>query len=276
MSYAPNPDPVATRIRWSRVRPGGLSVPILTLREDHGQMGAGGSGARLVTCSDGERWVMKSPILGGQRHPFFCLNEAIGGLVGHRLGANVPEVAVVELTLEQVQTYDAAAAAASRFVVATRLIEPAEPLSPDTAVRAEKGEVAGLVALDALIANTDAKEEHVLAYREDADDDRWRLAAIDRGHSLAMGSNLASFASDAPAAPPVPLLAQQIAAADLARWVEKARAVRREEFLEMVRVLPGTWVVEPDGAETLADALFQRAQDLDRVLAPHFHPTDNV
>ena len=43
-------------------------------------MGGGGSGARLVTCSDKQRWVMKSPILGGQSHTFFCLNEAVTGL----------------------------------------------------------------------------------------------------------------------------------------------------------------------------------------------------
>jgi hypothetical protein len=239
-------------------------------------MGEGGSGARLATCSDGNRWVLKSSIFGGHTHPFFCLNEAVGALLGRRLGVNVPDVAVVELSQEELRAYNTQAPSTSRFVVAIRLIDPAEAVSPDTAALADTGEIAGLLTHNALISNTDAKEEHVLAYREDDDSDTWRLAGIDFANSLAMGPSLSSFDPDGPALPPVPLLAQHITGADVAKWVEAAREIRRDDFLEIVHVLPGTWVIEPEGAETLADALFRRAQGLDRVLSPHFGPADTV
>jgi hypothetical protein len=270
-----DPATPTTSTRSSR-RPGGLRIAALALREDHGRMGGGGSGARLTTCSDGQRWVLKSPIFGGQSHPFFCLNEAVGSLVGRRLGVNVPDVAVVEFSQNQLHAYNAQAPSTARFAVAIRLIDPAEAVSPETASLAHRGEVAGLLTHNALISNTDAKEEHVLAYRDDEDDDRWRLAGIDYAHSLAMGPSLSSFDPTTPAPQPLPLLAQRVTAADVAPWVEAARAIRREEFLEIIQVLPGTWVVEPDGCETLADALFKRAQTLDQVVSQHFGAVDTV
>jgi hypothetical protein len=211
---------------------------------------------------------MKASYFGGQQHRYLCLNEALCGQIARRLGVTVPDVAVVYLTLEQAQTYKPDAGEPERYVVASRLIERAEPLSPASAAGAETSEIAGIVAFDALIRNTDRNEEHVLAQRRA--DDGWKLWAIDHGHTLATADTLTgSFDHLQPPIPPIALLRQQIGSDDVRPWCESAAALPRLEYKKMVDALPGPWVVEPDAPDTLADILFQRAQNLAQLLAPH-------
>jgi HipA-like protein len=221
-----------------------------------------------MVAGDGSRWVMKANYFGGQHHRYLCLNEALCGQIARRLGVSVPQAAVVQLSPDQAQTYKADASEPDRFVVASQLIEPAEPLSPASAAGAETGQVAGIVAFDALVRNTDRKEEHVLAQRRE--DDGWQIWAIDHGNTLATADTLhGSFDELQPAQQPMTLLRQQIGTDDVAGWCETAATVSRLEFKQMVDALPGAWVVEPDASETLADILFARAQNLGQLLAPH-------
>jgi hypothetical protein len=245
----------------------GARIPVFSLVQDHGPMGAGGSGARLITASDGNRWVMKSPILGGQTHRFFCLNEALCGLVGKRMGVNVPDVAAIELTTGQLRAFSASASETERFAVATRLIEPAEPLTPATAVAVPRASRAGIVTLDALVTNSDRKEEHLLAHH--TDDGDWDVTSIDHGHTIAMGDALSAVDPHAAVASPLPLLAQGLTSGDVSPWIETAQGVTRVEFKQMVGAAPAAWVVEPDGDEVLAEVLTARARNLAHSLSPH-------
>jgi hypothetical protein len=243
-------------------------LPTIELAADVGPVGSGGSGAHFIAASDGTRWVMKANYFGGQQHRYLCLNEALCAQIGRRLGVNVPDAAIVYLTLDQAQTFKPGVGEPERFVFASRLIEPAEPLSPASAAGAETTEMAGIVTLDALVRNTDRKEEHILAQRRS--DDGWRLWAIDHGHTLATADTLkGTFDPLQASVPPIALLQQHVGREDVRPWCESAAAVPRVEYKKMVDALPGAWVVEPDAPETLADILFARAQNLAQLLAPH-------
>jgi hypothetical protein len=244
------------------------ALPTIELGADGGLVGAGGSGAHYITATDGSRWIMKASYFGGQQHRYLCLNEALCAQIARRLGVTVPDVAVVYLTLDQAQSYKPDAEEPERYVVASRLIEPAEPLTPASAAGAETSEVAGIVAFDALVRNTDRKEEHVLAQRQS--DDSWKLWAIDHGHTLATADTLkGSFDPLKAPVAPIALLRQQIRLDDVQPWCDSAAALPRLEYKKMVDALPGPWVVEPDAPDTLADILFKRAQNLAQLLAPH-------
>lgn len=253
-----------TSITWTTA----VGLPTITLSADRGPVGTGGSGARYMVANDGSRWVMKANYFGGQQHRYLCLNEALCCQIARRLGVSVPQAAVVQLTLDQARVYKADANEPDRFVVASELIEPAEPLSPASAAGADSTQVTGIVAFDALVRNTDRKEEHVLAQQRE--DDGWHLWAIDHGHTLATADMLrGSFDELQPALEPMTLLRQQISADDIEGWCDTAATVSRVEFKQMVDALPGPWVVEPDAPVTLADILFARAQNLGQLLAPH-------
>jgi HipA-like kinase len=248
-------------------RAGGVRIAVFSLVQDHGAMGGGGSGARLITASDGNRWVMKSPVLGGQKHRFFCLNEALCGLVGKRIGVNVPDVAAIELTTEQLRAFSATAFETDRFAVATRLIEPAEALTPTTAIAVPKASRAAIVTFDALVTNSDRKEEHLLAHNTDSEE--WDVASIDHGHTIAMGDALTAVNAQAPIAQPLPLLVHGLTSDDVSPWIESAQGVTRVEFKQMVAAAPAAWVVEPDGDEVLAEVLTARARNLAQSLSPY-------
>jgi len=244
------------------------------LRDDHGSIGAGGSGARLITASNDAKWVMKAPIFGGQSHRFLCLNEAVCGLIGRLIGANVPDVAVIELTTEQLESFKPAARETERFAVATGLIEPAEALTPDTASQVPVSEVAPVIVLDAWVNNTDRKEEHVLVHQDESED--WHVTAIDHGHTIAMGDTLVDALLPETPQQPFPTLASRVTDQDLEPWIRRAQSVPREDLVAIVEALPSSWVVEPDASAVLADALVVRAKNLKRVLAPVFFAADNL
>jgi hypothetical protein len=253
-------EPTAT---WTWT-PGTTLVPAITMTQDLGRMPGGGSAARLILGSDGDRWVMKSHVFGGQVHRFLCFNEALSGQVGCRLGVNVPEVRAVRLTTEQLHGYNAGSVETDAVMVASRLIEPAEALSPSVAEVANRAEMAAITVFDALVWNTDRKEEHILAH---AHGSGWRLYAI----GMAMGDNLAgALDPTASATPPVQLLREHLDPSDLEPWLDRAAQIRRSEFADMVHSLPFEWVVEPDAAESVADALFARVRSLQPALAAHF------
>src|SRR5205823_6448156 len=93
-----------------------------------------------------------------------------------------------------------------------------------SAAGAETSEVAGIVAFDALVRNTDRNEEHVLAQRQP--DDSWKLWAIDHGHTLATADTLkGSFNALDPPAAPISLLRQQIRLDDVRPWCDLAAAL---------------------------------------------------
>jgi hypothetical protein len=248
--------------------PGSSTLPRIHLAQDHGRMPGGGSGARLISDKDGVRWVMKSHVLGGQQHGYLCLNEGLCGQVGRRLGLNVPEIRAVELTTDQLATLNAAANEADSIMVASRLIEPAEPLSPTAAADVSSTDLAGIVVFDALIWNTDRNEEHVLAQLQD---ERWRIFPIDHGNALAVASTLAGALDPLqPAHPPISLIRDRLTSDDLDEWIDRAQDITRKEFADMVHSMPHEWVTEPDAVDTLSDALFARAKQLKPALNPHF------
>src|SRR5436309_2575788 len=104
---------------------------------DGGYVGAGGSGARVMTAPDQTKWIIKSHFLGGQQHRYLCLNEAVTAQLATRIGVAVPTPAVLELTAEQLASFSTTASAADRFMYATAYIEPAEVLSPSAAAEAD-------------------------------------------------------------------------------------------------------------------------------------------
>jgi hypothetical protein len=112
---------------------------------DGGPVGNGGSGARYITGTDGARWIMKATFFGGQAHRYLYLNEALSAQIAWRLGVAVPDVAVVELSPEQLGTFCSIAPESERYVVASRRVEPAEALSPATASEARRSERAGII-----------------------------------------------------------------------------------------------------------------------------------
>lgn len=236
---------------------------------DENRIGPGGSGARFITADDGNLWVMKANFLGGQQHRYLCLNEALCALIAYRLEVSVPECAVVVLSQQQLLSYKPDGVPSESFVFGSRVVEPVEPLSPEVASLVDPNQAAAIITLDALVRNTDRKPEHVLA-QLDLDGD-WKLWAIDHGHTLATADTVhGQFSAEQETVPPLDLLRQRTTSDDLRPWIERAESIDRHEFKRMVDGLPGPWVVEPDAADTLADALFQRAKALPRLLAPHF------
>lgn len=246
---------------------GAPSLLAISMAVDEGPVGAGGSGSRYIRSPEGDRWVMKSHVLGGQEHAYLCLNEAVAFQLATRIGANVPRAAVVELSLEQLEVLEPSASPSARFMFASEFITGAEALSPSAASAVDPVELAGIVALDAVARNTDRKPEHVLARERGG---AWDAFAIDHGHSMAVASTLSAFTASEPMVAPMPLLQQHIGRADFGRARDAAGAIERREVVAMVEGLPTPWVIEPDGSATLADVLMVRLRDLDRLLAPHF------
>ncbi len=243
------------------------------MASDGGPVGNGGSGARYITATDGSQWVMKATFLGGQAHRYLYVNEALTSQVAHRMGMAVPELAVVELSTEQLEAFNSTAPETARTVVATRLIEPAEPLSPATATASSRLDRAGIITLDHISWNTDEKPEHVLAQRSGG---TWKLWPIDHGHTFAVADSLTgSVDPDRPAVAPMPLLAGGVALGDTEMWIDAAESIRRSEFYGMVQQLPAAWVVEPDAPDILADALIARVRTLRAGLAQHLPETHN-
>jgi len=241
----------------------GTAVPTIRtihLDADGGPVGAGGSGARYITATDGTRWVMKATFLGGQAHRYLHVNEALTAQIAHRMGICVPELAAVELTDDQVRGFSVVASPTTTSAVATRLIDPAEPLSPETASAAPVADRAAIVTLDYLSWNTDEKPEHILAQHTS---NGWRLWPIDHGHTFAVADTLADHVDPArPAPPPMALLAQDLSPTDLEPWIVAAESIKRREFYSMVQQLPPSWVAEPDAADILADALIERVRHM--------------
>jgi hypothetical protein len=211
---------------------------------------------------------MKSHILGGHPHRYLCLNEGLCAQVGYRLGVKVPEVCAVELTAAQLQTFNAGAVETDSILVASRLIEPAEALTPASASELAPEDLAGIYTLDTLVWNTDRKEEHILVQETD---DGWDAYAIDHGNALAVGDSLSgSLDPTQQALPPFPLVQPLITSRHLEPWVERAQEISRKEFADMVHSLPPWWVIEPDAVDTLADALHARARELKSAMTQHF------
>lgn len=237
--------------------PGLTSVEFGT---DGGYTGAGGSGARYMTAPDGTRWVVKAHFLGGQAHRYLCMNEAVSSQIAVRLHVPVPTPGVLELTEAQLRSYSSTASIADRYVFASELIAPAEPLSPTAAAGADPSELAGIAVLDALICNIDRKPEHILAQRENVDE--WDVWAIDHGHSFAVSDTVTGLAVDQPTPPPIPMIAPFITMETAEPFIAAAEAIPRSEFAAMVNGLPAPWVLEPDAGETVADVLAGRARQL--------------
>jgi HipA-like kinase len=239
------------------------------MARDGGQVGQGGSAARYITGTDGGQWIMKAAFFGGQTHRYLYLNEALSAQVGWRLGVAVPTVAVVELDPEQLQTYSATVPESSRYVIASRRVEPAEALSPTTAAAAARSERAGIAVLDAIVWNTDRKPEHVLAHR--GTDGEWHLAPIDHGHTFATADTIVGHLDPNASMPGRDaLLHEGLTSADLLPWIEAAEDISRQEFYDMARSLPAPWVVEPDAPDALADALFARVRRVAEALPSSF------
>jgi hypothetical protein len=211
---------------------------------------------------------MKSYVFGGQRHRYLCLNEAVCAQLAIRAGISVPQPAVVELESSQLEAIAAGAQATDRFAFASELIEDAEPLSPSVAAAADRGQLAGIAVLDALVRNSDEKPEHILARLED---EEWDVLPIDHGNTLAVSDTLSSFRADEPAAPTLPLIAAQISWTNVEPWLDRFAGIERSEFQAMVDGLPAPWVVEPDAAPTLADVLHERVRLLPDLLKKNLH-----
>ena len=223
-----------------------------------------GEAARVMTADDGSRWIAKSHVFGGQTHRYLALNEALCAQVALRIGVQVPEAAIGELSDEQLAAIAPTAPTSARQVFASRVVDGAEALSPEAASASSVSQMAGIIVLDALVWNTDRKEEHVLT--QPLGDGTFTLWAIDHGHTLATADSLAGVLNvDQPPVAPPSLLADRVTTADLEPWVDAAQAITKREFASMVEPLPPAWVVEPDAAESLSHALYGRA----RVLRDH-------
>lgn len=243
------------------------------METDGGPVGNGGSGARYMTATDGSQWVMKATFFGGQAHRYLYANEAVTAQIAHRMGVAVPELAVVELSEEQLRKFSSTAPETARTIVATRLIEPAEALTPPTAAASTRLDRAGIITLDYISWNSDEKPEHVLAQRENGS---WKLWPIDHGHTFAVADTLTgNLDPNRPTSPPMPLLAQGVTLGDAQIWIDAAQSIQRSEFYGMVQQLPAAWVVEPDAPEILADVLVTRVRDMKTGLAQHLPESHN-
>jgi hypothetical protein len=235
--------------------------------EDGGPVGGGGSNPRYITDEEGRKWIMKATFLGGQDHAYLRLNEGLCALLSRRVGAPVPDAAVVELSIEQLEGFKLGAAASERLAFASRLIEPREALSPETAASCPRSRLAAIVALDALVLNTDRKPEHVVVQESDG---AWQPWAIDHGHTLATAHTLAGhFDATQPCLPPMDLLKHNVSVADLEPSVEAVECLDFSDVYGLIQSLPGEWVIEPDAPENLAEILHQRAKTTRQLLEPH-------
>ena len=245
-------------------------APELTVVEfavDDGPVGAGGSGSRYMTAADGTRWVVKAPIFGSQQHRYLALNEAVSAQTALAMGIPVPRPGVVPLTPEVCEHLAPGASLPVRFAFASELIVGSEPLGPTAASETDANVLAGIAVFDTLTWNTDRKPEHVLARCEDG---RWSVWAIDHGHTLAVADTLTgALVPTQPCNPPMDLLAQHLTEERLEPWISKAQSLDRADFSAMVSGLPAEWVVEPEAAATIADALHARARELAALLQPH-------
>jgi hypothetical protein len=249
-----------------------MALPEVNFHEDDGPVGQGGSGSRYVTATDGSKWVVKSTYFGGQPHRYLYLNEALGALIAQALGAPVPRIAVMKLTLAQAQVFKPAALDSDRFLFACERMDPCEALSPEAVDGADLGSLAAITALDQLIWNTDrhGKPEHVLA-RKRPYEDSWDLWAVDHGHSFSVRDSLdaGDIAADRVAQAPWEWLTRRLSRGDLDPFIEKSRSISAENYKMMVAELPGAWIVEADTADRLAAALPLRGEALEGVLYPY-------
>ena len=241
----------------------------LELETDDGRIGQGGSGPHYMTATDGTKGVMKSTYFGGQSHPFLYLNEGLCALIALRLGVPVPEPYVLQLSLEQAHSFKPDATDADRFIFASQRIEPVEMLTPEIAAQADPRVLAGIVVLDALVWNTDRKDEHVLA---EASDEGWRIWAVDHGHTLVMGDTLDSLPDTDRDHPPFALLSSRLSFSDLEPWLAAVDEVQPEDFVDLVRSLPEQWLRDSDAPQRLARALYCRTGFLEQGLRNHVPP----
>jgi hypothetical protein len=249
-----------------------MALTEVNFHEDDGQVGQGGSGSRYMTATDGSKWVVKSTYFGGQPHRYLYLNEALAVLIAQALGAPVPRIAVMKLTLEQAQAFKPAADESDRSLFACELIEPCEALSAEAVDGAEVKALAAITVLDQLTWNTDrnSKPEHVLA-RKRPYEDLWDLWAVDHGHCFSVRDSLddGDLAPDRVAQPPWEWLTRRVSKSDLEPVLEAAQAISEESYKQMIAELPGEWIVQADAADRLTTALARRAAALEGVLYPN-------
>lgn len=238
------------------------------MAEDGGLVGGGGSCPHYITDEDGKKWVMKGTFLGGQDHSYLFLNEGLSALLAHEIGVNVPQMAVVELTSDQLHAFKPGAAAHERTAFASALIQPREAISPESADECDAQALAGIVVFDAWIRNTDRKAEHVLAQETESG---WIPWAVDHGHTLATAHTLAgNFDSLQQPNAPLDLLASRVRTEHLEPWLVRIHALDRSTIYAIISSLPGAWVVEPDAPAELARILDERADGLRGMLSPYF------
>jgi hypothetical protein len=120
----------------------------LTDLTDIAAVGQGGSGSRFMTSGDGVRVIVKSTIFGGQPHRYLPFNEALGALVGGRIGAPVPQPYVARLTIEQARTFKADADENARLAFAAARVDGIEPLSAEAARGSDPEATASILVLD--------------------------------------------------------------------------------------------------------------------------------
>lgn len=246
-----------------------MALSEVSFHEDDGPVGDGGSGSHYVTATDGSKWVLKSTYFGGQPHRYLYLNEALGALVAEALGAPVPRVAVMRLTLEQARVFKSDATEADGVLFASERIDPCEALSPEAVDGASTAALGSINVLDRLIWNTDrhGKPEHVLA-RKRPYEEAWDIWAVDHGHCFSVADVLSDndLAADRVAQPTWEWLTRRLSRDDQAPFVERAQRIGVEGYASMIDELPSEWVVEPDARDRLAAALTARADALEGVL----------
>lgn len=206
---------------------------------DGGPVGEGGSGARYATSTDQRRWVIKSHVFGGQPHRYLCLNEAVCAQIAMWVGIDVPQPAVMELTTDQLEAMAPTASATDRFVYASARIDPSEPLSGTAADDAYGEQLAGIAVLDALVANTDQKPEHLRAQKRD--DGSWRVVPVDYGHTLATADALSGFDAAKAPSPPHSLLQPRLTRDAADQWIKRFEKLRPAQISAMVEGLPPAW-----------------------------------
>jgi hypothetical protein len=208
MTGTPGHQPHAASSTWTLGTGTPVQLTTISLGIDNGPVGRGGSGARYVTSTDGTKWIMKATFFGGQAHRYLYLNEALSAQVAWTLGVRTPDLAIMELSPEQLRTFSSTAPESSRYAIASRMIEPAEALSPDLVGEISPSERAGVTVLDAVVWNTDRNPEHLLVSRDDSRERR--LWAIDHGHTFATADTIVGHLDPAaPMPPPPPAIAQR-------------------------------------------------------------------